>query len=255
MSTIVALFRARGAHLPDAGGSLASARERENLSRRIWSDFDIHARLKEELSRGAAVPAPEGRGEAAHLAALGAAGLLLRDGATYRAPNAAARAYIGGRWLEELIACALLDAGADEVRYGQRIEWRGAGGAPSCNEIDVIARAGRRLALVSCKAMRPLIAETDRGEDRLLDAIEEADRWSDRFADSLALPALATTSDLYDEGARRFRSDRVARRARALRVWVMPADLGAYPSLAASTARLVDALRDADRDVSALSPR
>lgn len=239
--SLSAILRRRNIILAEHGGSLADARERLPVWRQVWADFRTFSQLVSLVRQDGRVP-DFARDMAYGLADIGC--LAIEDeGRSLLAsiPDTFAKRLLTGGWLEELGACAMSEAGADEVRFGQRIEWR-SGADPSVNytnEIDVIGRFTDKLMLVSCKAMRPgaLQGAAGRSDDVILEAMLEIHYWSEHFGgEDIASPALLTTVDMIDEGRRRPRHAGLHERARVLDLALLPADLAHYDAV-------VDALR------------
>lgn len=232
-TSLSALLRRRNIVFAEAGGDLAGARERLPVWQRVWSDFAGFMQLTSLVRIDGRVPA-----FALQMAHdLASIGCLELEGSgqatTAQIPDGFAKRQLTGGWLEELGACAIQDAGAHEVRFGQRILWR-SGTDPSAsfiNEIDVIGRFGEQLLLVSCKAMRPaaLQGAAKQADDAILDAMLEIHYWSEHFGgEDVASPALLTTVDMIDEQRRRPRHPGLAERARVLDIALLPADLAHY---------------------------
>jgi hypothetical protein len=101
-----------------------------------------------------------------------------------------------GRWLEEYVYCAQIEAGVDEACYNQRLTWKVAEYEGE-NEIDVIARRGDKLSLTSCKSRKPM---PELGSTEALSSfLEEVHFWDTHFAGDKGKLLLVTTADLIDE--------------------------------------------------------
>lgn len=232
-TSLTSILRRRNIVLAEAGGDINNARERLGVWQRIWADFSNFTMLLSLVHQDGRVP-DFAHNLAADLAAIGCLEIEDARGSLYaRIPDNDAKRLLSGGWLEELGACAVADAGAEEVRFGQRILWRG-GADPSTtftNEIDVIGRFGTKLMLVSCKAMRPkaLHGASGQADDAIFDAMLEIHYWSEHFGgETLASPALLTTVDMFDEKRRRPRHPGLVERARVLDLAILPADLTHY---------------------------
>lgn len=133
---------ARGAWLVEVGeGPADEARRRANLSRAIADAYPDFGALR-DVALGRAEHFTQR--DAALLSALEDEGLVVMRAGYPTASSAAARRYLSGGWLEELVFVAAEAAGADEALVGQRVRWR-AGEHEGENEIDVLARFGERL--------------------------------------------------------------------------------------------------------------
>lgn len=104
--------------------------------------------------------------------------------------------FLNGQWLEIYLYNALLAAGADEVRFGQKVEWR-IDDVVGTNEVDTIGRFGEQLVLVSCKAISPMPVQGRAAE--LRDFLFEAHYWNLHFAKGRATTIVVTTADRVDE--------------------------------------------------------
>ena len=158
-------------------------------------------------------------------------GIARKIAGEWVAANAEARRYLTGGWLEEYVAAAVDEAGANEVYCSQRISWQ-AGGFRGVNEIDVLARFGERLFFCSCKALKSRLEPNDaRTRERLTAALHEADNLTDHFAPSGAIVALAVTTDLFDERNAAVRYEPLHGKAAALGVNILSAEKLAWPVL------------------------
>lgn len=213
---IRARLRARGAWLIEAGdGAAETARTRAGLSRAIADAYPAFEAIRDvamgRADRGAF-------NDAALLRQLEAHGLVDMHAGHPVAADAAARRYLSGGWLEELVFAAAEAAGADEALVGQRVRWR-AGGHEGENEIDVLARFGPRLAFFSCKALAAELERDDQAHrKRLMSALDEADNLMDHFGGPQDKAALVVSTDLFADEARRVRYEQLHGKAAALRV-------------------------------------
>lgn len=216
------------------GGSLADARARQDLTRRIYEQFELLRPILTAGGSGHPIGAPQDGPIRGWCEAAVARAVLRRRGAGYRAAHNGARTYLAGGWLEELVALALETAGCDAVRFAQPVRWR-APRQPEehFNEVDALALYGERLVLVSCKATATDLLERSHGEERLFNALLELSYWNAHFAGDAALPVFLTTTDFYDENRRAFRSPRLMERARVLGIEVLTADFSTLRRLQA----------------------
>jgi len=213
---IRARLRARGAWLVEAGqGPIAEARVRADLSRAIADAYPAFEAIRDiALGRGEHRPLRD----AALVRLLAAHGLVEERSGRAVAADAAARRYLSGGWLEELVFMAAEAAGADEALVGQRVRWR-AGGHEGENEIDVLARFVDRLAFFSCKALAAELEREDQAHrKRLMSALDEADNLMDHFGGPQDKAALVVSTDLFAEEARLVRYEQLHGKAAALRV-------------------------------------
>lgn len=106
------------------------------------------------------------------------------------------RGYLAGGWLEEYVFLAHEAAGADEVVFGQEVEWK-VNGTEGRNEIDVLARRGTVLSFTSCKAIRA--AKSSGHMEQLRSFVTETDYWNIHFSADAGRALLVTTADFVDE--------------------------------------------------------
>ena len=142
------------------------------------------------------------------------------------------RTYLSGGWLEEYAFLAHEAAGADEVYFGQEIEWR-VGDVVGKNEIDVIARRGGVLSFTSCKAIQ---ADKTQGHmAQLRGFVTETDYWNIHFADDQGRALLVVTADFIDElNGNAHRYPQLMARASILNVTVAGLESLAWPRLVES---------------------
>jgi len=163
-------------------------------------------------------------------------GLAEQSGNDWYVNDNDARRYLTGGWLEEYVALAVSEIGADEVFTGQKISWQ-VGDFVGENEIDVLARFGDRLFMCSCKALKSALLPDDvRTRERLMDALHEADNLADHFAPSGGVVALAVTTDLVDERIRAARYQQLHGKAAVLGVGLITLEHMPWASL---TRRLI----------------
>lgn len=213
----------------EAADPMRTARMRAAVTKRIAAAYPLFESLRDSLLGRRSV-----KMTAEHRAlqiTLGNAGLIeLVDGAGQIIDHEARR-YLTGGWLEEYVALAVAELGADEVLTGQKITWR-AGEFVGENEIDVVARFGDRLFLCSCKALRSNLAPDDvRTREHLMNALHEADNLADHFAPDAAIVALAVTTDLFDERTREPRYEQLHGKAEALRVGLVTLEHMPWPTM------------------------
>lgn len=142
------------------------------------------------------------------------------------------RSYLSGGWLEEYAFLAHEAAGADEVYFGQEIEWR-VGDVVGKNEIDVIARRGDVLSFTSCKTIQ---ADKTQGHmAQLRGFVTETDYWNIHFADDQGRALLVVTADFIDElNGNGHRYPQLMARASILNVTVAGLESLAWPQLVES---------------------
>lgn len=142
------------------------------------------------------------------------------------------RSYLSGGWLEEYAFLAHEAAGADEVYFGQEIEWR-VGDVLGKNEIDVIARRGDVLSFTSCKTIQ---ADKSQGHmAQLRGFVTETDYWNIHFADDRGRALLVVTADFIDElNGNAHRYPQLMARASILNVTVAGLESLAWPRLVES---------------------
>lgn len=214
---IEGLLRRRGAWLSEPDADLEIARRRDTATRAVAEAFPIFERIRDVALGRRSAPLTDGATRVL-TGVLRSAGLIDidRDGA-FPVSDAAER-WLRGGWLEEHVGLSALDAGADEVRIGQRLGWT-AGGFRGENEIDTIARFGERLVFVSAKAFRSRLEDRNAGHrERLMEALQEADNLVDHFGSEDSTVALVVSTDLWDERAHRPRYEQLHGKAAALGV-------------------------------------
>ncbi len=106
------------------------------------------------------------------------------------------RFYLAGGWLEEYVYFAHIEAGVDEIYFGQQILWN-VNGVYGKNEIDVIARRGDVLSFTSCKTINT--KKSDKHMGKMRHFITETDYWNIHFANDKGRALLVVTADLVDE--------------------------------------------------------
>lgn len=213
--------------------------ERAALTKRIAAIYPAFEGLRDSLLDRRSVELT-----AVHrplLATIGDFGLIEPDGERWRITDAEARRYLTGAWLEEYVALAVAELGADEVFTGQKIRWQ-VGEFLGENEIDVLARFGSNLFMCSCKALKSTVLPDDiRIRERLMEALHEADNLADHFAPDGGIVALAVTTDLVDERTRTARYQQLHGKAAALGVGLITLEHMPWPSLLKRLDALVSA--------------
>jgi hypothetical protein len=106
------------------------------------------------------------------------------------------RFFLAGGWLEELVYFAHIEAGVDEIYFGQQVLWD-VDGVEGKNEIDVIARRGDVLSFTSCKTISA--EKSDKHMGKMRHFITETDYWNIHFANDKGRALLVVTADLIDE--------------------------------------------------------
>ncbi|MEQ8585018.1 MAG: DUF1887 family CARF protein [Thalassobaculaceae bacterium] len=201
MQAIADLLAEREVELDGAAGDDGLARRRAALTRHLGACYPELHRLRLHLVGGG--------GARRYVAATGAErdllAWLLRDGLVahngadrYRAADADAIRYLNGGWLEEFAYLAACAAGAEAASFAQTVRWRAAEFA-GANEIDVIARHGRRLLFVSCKLAQPWIGEGSEIRAKLRGYLNEAAAMARHFATPDHTAVLMVSTDLLDE--------------------------------------------------------
>ncbi len=200
-TTIEDLLKRRGSWLKGAGGNRHIAEQRAGLTRRIAAHYSVFESLRDHVLHGASgLEHPDHRQLAAdlidHMQDLG---LVDCEETGKPIPNAAAKRFMSGGWLEELAYLAAVEAGAHEAVFGQSVGWS-VGNYGGENEIDLILRHDDMLGFVSCKALRSVLNIEDRKQrNRLMDAVHEADNLADHFGRPGERVAVLVTTDLHDE--------------------------------------------------------
>lgn len=226
---IEARLRRRGAWFSDDGLNVDRVTKRAAASRAVAASFPAFERVRDAVVRMENVVFSD-PAALTLLDDLLACAVLVEDG-TLVSPSADTDRYLRGGWLEELIGLAAIDAGADEVRIGQKVGWI-AKGFEGENEIDTIARFGDRLVFVSAKALRSRLADGDvRHRERLMEALQEADNLVDHFGEPNSAVALVVTTDLWDEHSREPRYEQLHGKAAALGVKLVTLETIRFESL------------------------
>lgn len=241
--TIIDILRQAQAACVEHDGRLAEARNLLPLWKRLWTNFSAYVAIRDHVvsHRDGADYRPRNEAAQTLINDLVAARLLTRAGQRYRTASHLAARRLRGSWLEELGALVALDAGADEVRFSQVLEWRPhLGDEVYRNEIDVIARFDDRLAFVSCKALTPWAATDPSGDDRVFEALKEVSYWRDHFGHGRGWAILLTTVDFIDEQRHRLRNGGLVERAEVLGVDLVSADAGDYTGLVQAFRKAID---------------
>lgn len=226
MSSIAKILARQNVSLHGPAGDPDVAHGRAELTRFIGENYRVFNALRRQMRSGGKF----------HLHSAAARGLIaaltsqdviapVAGASGFWRPTAGASAYIDGGWLEELGFLAMEAAGAEEVRFRQRVEWQALGVA-GYNEIDVIARCGEQLALVSCKAAQPDLHSYADQSARMRDFLLEADYWNTHFVDGSGQAVLMISTDLIDETrpAPGFRMPSLHARAHVLEVDLVSLD-------------------------------
>lgn len=216
---------------------MQAAIARATLTKRIASAYPAFEGLRDNLLERRSVEL-----KAIHrplLNMLGDFGLAELSGEKWHVTDNEARRYLTGGWLEEYVALAVSEVGADEVLTGQKVSWQ-VGDFVGENEIDVLARFGNRLFMCSCKALKSALQHDDaRTRERLMHALHEADNLADHFAPSGGVVALAVTTDLVDERMRLARYQQLHGKAAVLGVGLLTLEHMPWPVLLKRLAALL----------------
>lgn len=224
--TLAELIAQSGAWLDEGrSGTLREAKRNRAASTLLASHFRAFERIKKRLFKGSLSISELDPVEACIVEALQGCDLVLQtEEGILRAHTPQARRFITGGWLEEVACLAALEAGADEVRYGQSVRWK-IDGYEGENEIDVIARFGQRLAFYSCKAFGAGYQRSnDRRRKKLMEALHEADNLADHFGSQNSFVGLILTTDLYDNYNGKPKYEALFGKARALNVQLITLD-------------------------------
>lgn len=250
--SVAELLARRDAWLAGPPGLHRASAHRLPVTRAIAESYETFYRLRRWLiddhrGRGdGRMPHPTDR-QAALLALFRRAGLVSAtpDGRD-RVVDAAARVYLTGGWLEELAFHGMVAAGADEVLGQQKIGWA-VGPRRGINEVDVVARVGDQLSFVSCKAVGPWSAESERQREKLRTFLFEADYWDSHFGGDWGRALLLISADLIDEAdGDRERIPSLFARAEVLQVDVVSLEDFSWTTLVARFRRHLG-LPDGDR--------
>ena len=226
---IEARLSRRGAWFSDDGLDIDRVAKRIAASRAVAANFPTFERVRDAVVRMEDVVFSD-PAALTLLDDLLACAVLVEE-ETLVSPSADTDRYLRGGWLEELIGLAAIEAGADEVRIGQKVGWISKGFEGE-NEIDTIARFGDRLVFVSAKALRSRLAEGDvRHRERLMEALQEADNLVDHFGEPNSAVALVVTTDLWDERSREPRYEQLHGKAAALGVKLVTLETVQFESL------------------------
>ena len=240
--TIEKLIAQHGARLNVRhAGDLVSARHHKPASIAIANHYRAFESIRKRLFKGQLARDHLNPTESGIMDALEAVDLVEEapDG-NLRAQTPESRRFITGGWLEEVSCLAALEAGADEARFGQHIEWS-VDGYHGENEVDVIARFGDRLAFYSCKAYGASFkSSNDRSRKKLMEALHEADNLGDHFGGQNAFVGLIVSSDLYDEIAQEPKYEGLYGKARALKVDLITLEDLQWPKLVKAMGHPVD---------------
>lgn len=235
MITVESLLARRKARLSGETKNKEKARERSRESRFLAENFPSYDQLRAHLYHPHHFPTFEvSLKNVAVTGRLETLGWIERTGLrTWSvADDFEIRSYLSGGWLEEYSFLAHEAAGADEVYFGQEIEWR-VGDVVGKNEIDVIARRGDVLSFTSCKTIQ---ADKTQGHmAQLRGFVTETDYWNIHFADDQGRALLVVTADFIDElNGNAHRYPQLMARASILNVTVAGLESLAWPRLVES---------------------
>lgn len=247
MPSLDALLARRNARRIETAGDPARAEARRDLSLLLWRSWAAFDPLRRHLDSQRPHD-PERRGHRPFHAVQPAQHLLVehltvggyirpqRPGFWRMTDDPDRQIYLRGGWLEELGFLAIVASGADEAVFAQKIEWQ-VGPLGGTNEIDVLARKGDVMSVMSCKTATPVYEPENQGlRDKFRQFLFEADYWDQHFADGQGRAVLLVTTDLFDERAGSWRCPTLAGRAQVLNADLIGTDHDRWGSL-------VDALR------------
>lgn len=234
-NTINSLLAKRGAKLSAKSNDNSRARARANDSKFLGEHFLGFDELRAHLCHPDHFPSLKNCCESDLVTSyLESQGWIARTGEkTWSVTeDPEIRSYISGGWLEEYAFLAHEAAGADEVYFGQEIEWR-VGDVVGKNEIDVIARRGDLLSFTSCKTIQA--NKTQGHMAQLRGFVTETDYWNIHFADDQGRALLVVTADFVDElNGNAHRYPQLMARASILNVTVAGLESLAWPRLVES---------------------
>lgn len=234
-TTIESLLARRNARRSGEKKNHEKARKRALETKFLAENFLCFDQLRAHLYHPCHFPTLEARSETRAMThRLEALGWIERTGVkTWSvSANPEIRSYLSGGWLEEYAFLAHEAAGADEIYFGQEIEWR-VGDVVGKNEIDVIARRGDVLSFTSCKTIQ---ADKTQGHmAQLRGFVTETDYWNIHFADDKGRALLVVTADFIDElNGNTHRYPQLMARASILNVTVAGLESLAWPRLVES---------------------
>ncbi|TNE65418.1 MAG: DUF1887 family protein [Alphaproteobacteria bacterium] len=202
MDSIDSLLNVRRSRFVSASPQSGRVGERLELAKLLGHEFDRFDPIRQLFLNSRTMYQPFEKERlpslcAPVLAALIDLGYIVQQGTGMlmlaRLPEA--RAYVTGAWLEELVGAAAREAGADEVAVSVKIE---RARLPGCyNEIDVVARTGKRLHFVSCKAYRNLPETYSNRRKPWLAAAQEIRLRCQRYGQRGDTATLVTSLDLF----------------------------------------------------------
>jgi hypothetical protein len=243
--TIDDLLARRGARRLGPPGDASRAEARRGLSLRLWKSWGMFHPLRRHLDqqqpanprlRGSRPFQVRGQAQARLIEHLRSLGYIepLRRGFWRIADDPDCQTYLRGGWLEELGFLAVRAAGADEAVFAQRIEWA-VGGHIGFNEIDVLARKGEVLSVMSCKTADPVYhAHRADQREQFRHFLLEADYWDQHFAAGAGRAVLLVSTDLYDERDRVWRCPTLVARAAVLDTDLIGTDHDRWEELVAA---------------------
>jgi hypothetical protein len=145
--SIASLLAKRQVRLLGSGGSADTAKRRQSICRQLADNFIAFDRLRLALIHPESHQLPQHDKEARAVGEWLVGQKLLNRSQTgngvalLKIDQAEIRAFLNGQWLEMYVWNAFIEAGADEVRYNQKVEWQ-IDDVTGINEIDIIARKG-----------------------------------------------------------------------------------------------------------------
>ncbi|MQX38166.1 hypothetical protein [Roseospira navarrensis] len=243
--TIDTLLARRGARRFGTPGNVDRAETRRALSLRLWKSWGLFFPLRRHLDdqrptdprlRGSRPFRPRGDAQRRLVEHLRNTGYIEeQDPGFWRmVADPDRQTYLSGGWLEELGLLAVRAAGADEAVFAQRIEWT-VGNHVGFNEIDVLARKGDVLSVMSCKTADPVYRpDREHQREQFRHFLLEADYWDQHFAAGEGRAVLLVSTDLFDERAHAWRCPTLAARARVLDTDLIGTDHDRWEDLVAA---------------------
>ncbi len=245
MPTLDDLLAQRNARRLGDPGDVNAAERRRALSLRLWKSWGMFYPLRRHLDqqqpsnpslRGSRPFQVRGQAQQKLIKDLRNMGFIepVKRGFWRMVDDPDRQAYLRGGWLEELGFLAVRASGADEAVFAQRIEWT-VGNHVGHNEIDVLARKGEVLSVMSCKTADPVYrARDDAQREQFRHFLLEADYWDQHFAAGEGRAVLLVSTDLYDERAQAWRCPTLAARAKVLDTDLIGTDHNRWDELVAA---------------------
>jgi len=237
MPSIESLLAKRNTQLVGASGNSATAHSRLALSKSLAESYQTFNSLRLHLESQSRKGEPKSFSVDTKIKVLIKSLIELEyikeiKANQYKYTNHEARSYLAGGWLEEFIYCAMQETQPDEALYQQKVQWQ-VGKVTGANEIDVIARKGDILSLVSCKACHwNYRSHNQRDRDKLKAFLLETDYWDTHFSSGAGRAVLAVTQDLIDESNNNTkRSPTIFARAEILNVDIVSLDFFQWDTL------------------------